>query len=83
MKGTTFASEEVKRAMAAYVPVKIDVDRHAAIAVNYGAHSIPTMVVLDPAGNEKERSVGYLSPEDMVKWLGQRGPTTQPATRPQ
>lgn len=81
MKGTTFASEDVKRAMGQYVPVKIDVDRHSAVAMEYRAGSIPTMLVLDAAGNVKDGTVGYLSADKMVKWLEKR-PTTAPATRP-
>jgi len=84
MKATTFADDGVKRALESYVPVKIDVDRHTGLAGQYGAHAIPTMVVIDPAGNEKARMVGYLDPDDMIKWLGAAPrPTTMPSTQPQ
>lgn len=70
MKHTTWADANVVKAIEAYVPVKIDVDRNPALAKEFGVAAIPHIAVLDAAGKETRMIEGALTPERMVRWLG-------------
>jgi thiol:disulfide interchange protein len=69
MQRTTWADASVEAALADYVPVKIDIDRHQALAMQYGVQGIPYMVVLDEAGQPVRETVGYHSSTDFINWL--------------
>jgi thiol:disulfide interchange protein len=84
MKSTTFASDEVKRALEAYVPVKIDADRHPELTTNYGVSGFPTFLILDASGAIRDGRDGLHTPSQMTAWLTGRPlpPPTQPASQP-
>src|SRR2546423_5513396 len=66
MKHGAWASEDVRRAMVRrYVPVRIDVDAHPALAKKYGVDAFPTFVVLSDDGEPVRRSVGGLEADEM------------------
>jgi thioredoxin-like negative regulator of GroEL len=51
------------------IPVeKIDVDKAPAVAAAYNVRSIPTVVLVDPQGQEITRFVG-VKPENLVREL--------------
>ena len=50
------------------VPINIDVDTASAKA--YNVRSIPTLVLLDSAGEEIRRSTGALTKDQLLKFLG-------------
>ena len=69
----------------AFVPVIVDVtDRHGAnqsIANQYQVDALPTLVVLNPDGQEQARKVGYLDKPVLLSWLEPYG-LTLPANTP-
>ncbi len=69
MKSTTWADAAVEQALRGYVPVKVDVDVNAPVAMQYGAQSIPKFVVVDGKGTIVKSTEGYLNPEEFVAWL--------------
>ena len=69
MKAETFRDEKVVKAMEAYVPVMIDVDKDAETAGRYNVKSIPTYFVLDAKGNPQKGETGFKPADAMVKWL--------------
>ena len=48
--------------------VKVNVDDSENLAIEYGAYSIPTLVVIKD-GNEINRSIGVISKEEVLKLL--------------
>jgi len=44
----------------------IDVDEQSALAARFRVHSVPTLVLLSPDGNEISRAVGYMDSEEIV-----------------
>lgn len=69
MAKTTWTSADVARALEGYVPVKLDIDDHGALAQQYGVNGVPTMMVLDANGQMHRATVGGRSPEQMIAWL--------------
>ena len=69
MKSTTWADDTVRKSMEKFVPVKIDVDAHRDLALQFGIEQIPTFIVLSVSGEVERRTTRYLQPEDMVGWL--------------
>jgi thiol:disulfide interchange protein len=85
MKGTTFADPEVKRALEAYVRLKIDADRQPSVVTNHGVSGFPTFLILDASGAIHDGRDSFLSASQMTAWLTGRPPppaVTQPATQP-
>jgi thiol-disulfide isomerase/thioredoxin len=60
----TFSQPTVAAAMTGFVCVHVDAEKGEGptLAKRYGAHGFPTMVVVDDAGEEVDRIVGYLPP---------------------
>jgi thiol-disulfide isomerase/thioredoxin len=52
-----------------YVGVKLDGDLEKVLATKFNVIGYPTMIVLDPAGNEIARAVGYQSSKQMLELL--------------
>jgi thiol:disulfide interchange protein len=69
LKHTTWADKSVEQALRSYVPVKVDVDQHADLAMRYGSNSIPRYVVLDKDGNIVKANEGVLDPREFIAWL--------------
>ena len=59
----------VGAALAAYVPVKIDVDQHSDVATSFNVDGIPRMQVIGADGVPGRSREGFASAEEMVKWL--------------
>lgn len=71
MKHDVWPDPAVERALAqSYVPVLIDVDRDDAVPARYGVRGIPTVVVLDDAGQVIRRGT-FLSAAAMVRFLAE------------
>lgn len=49
-----------------FVCISVDVDRHQSLSSRYRANVIPTLVFVDPWGNEITRRVGYVSVRELV-----------------
>jgi thioredoxin 1 len=48
---------------------KIDVDNDPNMSAQYSIRSIPTFIILDPAGNEVIRKVGAMSKQALLNLL--------------
>ena len=83
----TFSQASVAAAMKGFVAVHVDAEKGEGVglAKRYGARGFPTLVVVDAAGEEIDRIVGYLAPEPFVKEIGRiaRGEGTLPALKKQ
>lgn len=52
------------------VPVEvIDIDQHRDVAVKYGVRGVPTLVVVDDAGNEVKRQTGMMQESVLLEFL--------------
>lgn len=60
--------------MARFVPLKLNAGKDGKeIAERYSLRGVPTMVFVDADGNEVDRLVGYLPPDEMVAQLKRIG----------
>jgi len=57
------------RLRAGYVGVKLDGDLEKALVTRFSVRGYPTMIVLDAAGKELKRVVGYQSSKQMLEFL--------------
>ncbi len=48
--------------------IKVDVDQHEDLAMNYGVMSIPTIILFEN-GEEKSKSIGFTPKDKLVSWL--------------
>ena len=74
MDSETFRDPEVQlRINNTFVPLRIDVTEETKLSRDqlgrYGIAKLPTIVLLDPNGNELDRIVEYASPGDMLSHL--------------
>ena len=62
-----FPRDDYKEVLSSCVLLKINTDNNQALAARYGIQSIPTMILLDPQGNEIDRITGVMgSPESFL-----------------
>ena len=54
---------------AGFVGVKLDGDVEKALVERFKVRAYPTMIVLDPAGRETHRVVGYLPSKEAIAFL--------------
>ena len=69
LRHTTWADSGVATALAAYVPVKIDIDAHPDLARQYAPSYVPVFAILNGDGSVAKEETGALSPEDFLAWL--------------
>lgn len=48
--------------------IKVDVDQHEDLAMDYGVMSIPTLILFEN-GEEKNKNVGFTPKDKLVSWL--------------
>ncbi len=64
----TFSVPEVRRELARFVPMKMNGEKGGAgLAAGLGVDSYPTLIFLDPDGNEMDRILGYLPPDRFLR----------------
>lgn len=52
------------------VPIEgINIDEHQDVAIKYGVRGVPTVVLVDGAGNEIKRHVGMMTEAQINKFL--------------
>jgi thioredoxin-related protein len=67
LESDTFNVAEVQRELAGLVAVKQNAEKEgAALAARFGVDSFPTLIFLDPDGNEVDRILGYLPPDKFL-----------------
>ena len=80
-----YAREDVAKAMEAFVCLHVDAEKGEGVelAKRYAAHGFPTLVVVDAAGDEVDRIVGYLPPEKFLAEIARirSGEGTLPALK--
>jgi thiol:disulfide interchange protein len=74
MHEETWPDKKVEAVLAAYVPVKIDVDAFPDLARQYALDGIPVMAILKSDGTLIEMRGGFVSADEMAAWL--RGAAT-------
>ena len=64
----TLTDAEVRSELKELIAVQLDAEKEGAEAAGrYGIDSYPTLIFLDPAGEEVERIVGYLPPDKFTE----------------
>jgi thiol:disulfide interchange protein DsbD len=71
MEEGTYPDPRVISEMEDFIAIKVDTQVRIDIEKKYHIAYYPTIVFLDPKGNEITRHVGYLGPEDMVKTINE------------
>ncbi len=74
----TFSVPEVQRELARFVSMKLNGEKGGAeLAASFGVDSYPTLIFLDPDGNEMDRILGYLPPDKFLRrvWRIRTGDT--------
>jgi thioredoxin-related protein len=67
LESDTFSAPAVLRELGQIVPLKRNAESDGVeLANRFGIDSYPTMIFLDPAGNEMDRILGYLPPEKFL-----------------
>ncbi len=67
---TTFSDSRVQEKLSKnYVVVKIDVDENPDVASKYKIYGYPTLVFLNPNGQEIKRQEGYIDPDGLLNEL--------------
>jgi len=69
MKQTTWASEDVKTVLDAYVPIKVDIEKNKDLAISYGIESIPHFFLIGTDGRIKRDMPRALTPEELIAWV--------------
>jgi len=72
MEINTWSNENVKKEMAFYKSVKIDLDSNKDLARFYGVSAIPNILVVDPNGIVIEQIKGYRDANFMQKFLHEK-----------
>ena len=48
--------------------LKINVDEHQDLAIQFGVMSIPTIILFED-GNQKKKNIGLMSKDDLENWI--------------
>jgi len=68
LESETLSDRDVRNELSKLVPIQLNAETDGAdAALKFGVESYPTMIFLDPSGEEVERIVGYLPPEKFVE----------------
>jgi thioredoxin-related protein len=67
LESDTFSAPEVKRELGRFVSLRRNAEKEGAgLADRFEVDSYPTIVFLDPEGNEMDRILGYLPPDKFL-----------------
>jgi thiol:disulfide interchange protein len=81
MKHTVFADPDVDAALrAAYVTVKVDMDRNPDVAHEFGVSVLPTFIVVSTGGQLLKQETGAMDAKEFLDWV--KSPATAPVTAP-
>jgi len=81
MERNVFSSQQVGRAVEAWTPVKIDVDRQPRLAERYEVSALPTTLLLSAEGEVLARRAGYMDADELIAFLRDHVPE-QTSTAP-
>ncbi len=91
MDRTVLTQSVVQQTLGRFVPVRLDVGQHPALAARFDVMGTPTYTLVDATGNTVSQVSGYLSVEEFLRFLKlASSPTktpevsadTQPPTHP-
>lgn len=77
VRDSLYTDRAVRDSLTSYKCVAIDADRDSSLCKTYDIKLYPTVLVLDPYGNELNRVTGYYSPEDFLRRLSSPGRNDQ------
>lgn len=67
LESETLTDPEVRRGLADFITIRLNAEKDgAAAASEFNVESYPTMIFIDPSGEEVERIVGYLPPDKFL-----------------
>jgi len=70
LESETLTDGEVKQELSKFVAIRLDAEKGGLEAARrFGVDSYPTMIFLDPTGEEVERISGYLPPDKFIEEL--------------
>lgn len=73
MKAETWSDPRVGSDLPKYtVPVKIDVDEHPDLAMQFNVSGIPHTQLINPDGSLGEARVGFIPSDALLRWLSGR-----------
>ncbi len=68
LESETLSDRDVRQELGKLVPIQLNAETDGAEAARaFGVESYPTMIFLDPSGEEVERILGYLPPDKFAK----------------
>lgn len=81
MDRTVLTQSVVQQTLGRFVPVRLDVGQHPALAARFDVMGTPTYALVDATGNTVYQVSGYLSVEEFLRFLKQASsPTKTPAS---
>jgi len=67
---TTLSDPRVQEKLArSYITVKIDADKNSDLASKYGIYGYPTIIILNPDGQEIKRIEGYVDANTLLNQI--------------
>lgn len=69
MDRQVFADAQVGKVLDNWIPVSVDVDRDPKTANTFGVHSLPTLVIISPDGQQLARREGTMSVEEFLSLI--------------
>ena len=69
MDSDAWSQKEVSEIVRNFVPLKIDLDSHKALALKYNVNSIPNVFLMDGNGKIIFESTGYMGKEEVIRVL--------------
>jgi thiol-disulfide isomerase/thioredoxin len=69
-----YTADQVVDASTRVIAVKVDGDDHPELKERFGVSGFPTMIILDPVGEELRRLSGYVNVADMTEFMEGAGP---------
>lgn len=75
-----FPHPRIQEILKGYRLVRVDVDDLPEVARHYQVAAMPTLVVLDPDGRERQRLVGIMTVERLARALAPSSPDTADAS---
>ncbi len=83
MERKVFPRQEAADALADWVAVKVDVDKHRQIAYDFGVEAVPTLIALSPQGKEIARVPEGMDLQGFLGWIKTvESIAPKPVTRP-
>lgn len=49
---------------------EIDIDKESELSIHYGVRSVPTLIIVDDSGQVIKRSVGALTGDKLLEFIG-------------